>query len=89
MKTIIYQNVNASEIAASYIENLLRNEQGLPLRMSYQPEVSSSKLIDTIKLQPTIIKNSSGTIKSNVMNRVFTMPNSVQTLYNSIMNSKK
>ena len=83
------KNVNASEIAASYIENLLRNEQGLPLRMSYQPEVSSSKLIDTIKLQPTIIKNSSGTIKSNVMNRVFTMPNSVQTLYNSIMNSKK
>ncbi|WP_407500810.1 RHS repeat-associated core domain-containing protein, partial [Elizabethkingia anophelis] len=84
-------DIKQSEIAASYIENLLRSEQGLPIRTSYSPDADkASTLIDfnSIKWSPSIRGNTPGNTQINVNTRVFTMPNSVQTIYNKIMNSK-
>ncbi|PZU78446.1 MAG: hypothetical protein DI529_17920, partial [Chryseobacterium sp.] len=85
-------DIKQSEIAASYIENLLRSEQGLPIRTSYSPDAqSASTLVDSksIKWQPTIRSTGPDNSKINLNTRVFTMPGSVQTIYNTIMNSKK
>lgn len=80
----IYQ----SEIAASYIENLLRNEQGLPLRISYSPDATSTVVdASSIQLSPAQLNNTTGIF--NFRNRVFKMPNDVQIIYNKIINSKK
>lgn len=80
-----------SEIVASYIENILRSEQGLPIRMSYSPDANkASTLVENVKWQPMIIQGSNpGNMKVNFNYRVFTMPNAVQVIYNKIMNSKK
>ena len=53
-------DIKQSEIAASYIENLLRSEQGLPIRTSYSPDADkASTLIDfnSIKWSPSIRGN--------------------------------
>ena len=86
------KDISQAEIAASYMENLLRSEQGLPIRTSYSPDAqSASTLVDakSIKWQPTIRSTGPGNSKINLNTRVFTMPNSVQVIYNKIMNSKK
>ncbi|CAD0224914.1 RHS repeat-associated core domain-containing protein [Chryseobacterium sp. JV274] len=77
------KDIPQSEIAASYIENLLRSEQGLPIRTSYSPDAAiSTTLVNTNSIQwrPTV---------RNVNTRVFTMPVNVQVIYNKILNSKK
>ncbi|ANF49257.1 hypothetical protein A0O34_01200 [Chryseobacterium glaciei] len=86
-KQQLSKDVNRSEIAASYIENMLRSEQGLPLRISYSPDAPSG-VIDTksIRLSPAQINIGTG---FNFRNRIFTMPNDVQVIYNRIINSKK
>lgn len=87
----LVSDISQSEIVASYIENILRSEQGLPIRTSYSPDANkSSTLVENIRWQPRIIQgNNPGDIKTNFNYRVFTMPNSVQVIYNKIMNSKK
>ncbi|SEF55650.1 RHS repeat-associated core domain-containing protein [Halpernia humi] len=84
-------DISQGEIVASYIENLLRSEQGRPIRMSYSPDANTaSTLVESVKWQPTIIQGSNpGNGRTNFNTRVFTMPNSVQLIYNKIMNSKK
>ncbi|MGG7468178.1 DUF6443 domain-containing protein [Chryseobacterium arthrosphaerae] len=83
-------SIKQSEIAASYIENLLRLDKGLPIRTSYSPDAqTSSTLVNSITRQPKVRTNSMGQVNSNINYRVFTMPNSVQIIYNKIMNSKK
>lgn len=44
------KDISQAEIAASYIENLLRSEQGLPIRTSYSPDAeNASTLVDVKK----------------------------------------
>ncbi|REC66367.1 hypothetical protein DRF59_12915 [Chryseobacterium flavum] len=82
-------SIKQSEIAASYIENLLRSEQNLPIRTSYSPDAASaSTLVNSIVRSPAINKTNGG-INSNVERRVFTMPASVQVIYNKMLNNKK
>ncbi|WEK70280.1 MAG: DUF6443 domain-containing protein [Candidatus Chryseobacterium colombiense] len=86
------KDFSQAEIAASYIENLLRSEQGLPIRVSYSPDAGNTDtLVDvkSIRWQPTIKGNGPSTTKINTNTRVFIMPNNVQNIYNKIMNSKK
>jgi RHS repeat-associated protein len=86
------KDISQGEIAASYIENLLRSEQGLPIRISYSPDANySSTLVDakSIKWQPTLRYNGPGNSQINTNSRIFTMPTSAQAIYNKIMNSKK
>jgi RHS repeat-associated protein len=86
------KDLNQSEIVASYIENLLRSEQGLPIRISYSPDSPfASILVDaaSIKWQPSIKTDGSENSKINLNTRIFTMPMSVQVIFNTILNTKK
>ncbi|MEJ8590887.1 RHS repeat-associated core domain-containing protein [Riemerella anatipestifer] len=92
IKNGLPKDISQAEIAASYMENLLRSEQGLPIRTSYSPDAqSASTLVDikSIKWQPTVRSTGPDNFKINLNTRVFTMPNQVQVIYNKIMNSKK
>ncbi|OJX31257.1 MAG: hypothetical protein BGO86_05050 [Chryseobacterium sp. 36-9] len=91
-KNNLPNNIPQSEIAASYIENLLRSEQGMPIRTSYSPDANTASTlvnVNSIKWSPTTSGNSPANLKINTNTRIFTMPNSVQNIYNKIMNSKK
>jgi len=69
---------------------MLRNEQGLPLRTSYSADVQEqTTLVDVGTIRPSPVQLLNVGNSSNFKNRVFTMPNSIQTIYNKIINSKK
>ncbi|WP_411898425.1 RHS repeat-associated core domain-containing protein, partial [Elizabethkingia occulta] len=71
------KKIPKSEIYASTIENVLRAEQNIPLRMNYTPETTNTQLIQKVSTIPLI------------NNTIYKLNPATQNIFNSIIQSKK
>lgn len=71
------RKIPKSEVYSSTIENVLRAEQNLPLRLNYSPGTTNTQLIQKVSTVPLI---------NNV---IYKLNPATQNIFNSIIQSKK